>query len=140
MASASTRDLQSILNRAVQIAQIPMTRLQNRDSTVLQQKSSLVSLQSDLAALASSMQSLGKLAANQALSATRSNPDAVTVTSTGATSPANYTINSITSPAAAASETSLSSYADFVLCSGFLQPEHGSGGQVQNLQLHARHE
>ncbi|HYK60876.1 MAG TPA: flagellar cap protein FliD N-terminal domain-containing protein [Bryobacteraceae bacterium] len=139
MASASTRDLQSILNRAVQIAQIPMTRLQNRDSTVLQQKSSLVSLQSDVAALASSMQSLGKLA-NQALSATSSNPDVVTVASTGATSPATYTINSFTSPAAAASETSLSSYADFVLCSGFLQPEHGSGGQVQNLQLHARHE
>jgi len=112
MASASTRDLQSILNRAVQIAQIPMTRLQNRDSTVLQQKSSLVSLQSDLAALASSMQSLGKLAANQALSATSSNPDVVTVASTGATSAATYTINSFTSPAAAASETSLSSYAD----------------------------
>ena len=112
MASASTRDLQSILNRAVQIAQIPMTRLQNRDSTVLQQKSSLVSLQSDLAALASSIQSLGKLAANQALSATSSNPDVVTVASTGATSAATYTINSFTSPAAAASETSLSSYAD----------------------------
>ena len=112
MASASTRDLQSILNRAVQIAQIPMTRLQNRDSTVLQQKSSLVSLQSDLAALASSMQSLGKLAANQALSATSSNPDVVTVASTGATSAATYAINSFTSPAAAASETSLSSYAD----------------------------
>lgn len=88
-----------------------MTRLQNRDSTVLQQKSSLVSLQSDVAALASSMQSLGKLA-NQALSATSSNPDVVTVASTGATSPATYTINSFTSPAAAASETSLSSYAD----------------------------
>jgi flagellar hook-associated protein 2 len=110
--SQYSSDLQSILNRAVQIAQIPATRLQNRDSTVLQQKSSLVSLQSDVAALASSMQSLGKLAANQALSATSSNPDAVTVTSTGATSPATYTINSITSPAAAASETSLSSYAD----------------------------
>jgi flagellar capping protein FliD len=63
--SQYSSDLQSLLNRAVQIAQIPMTRLQNRDSTVLQQKSSLVSLQSDVAALASSMQSLGKLAANQ---------------------------------------------------------------------------
>jgi flagellar hook-associated protein 2 len=110
--SQYSSDLQSILNRAVQIAQIPVTRLQNRDSAVLQQKSSLVSLHSDFAALASSMQSLGKLAANQALSATSSNPDVVTVTSTGATSPANYTVNSITSPAAAASETSLSSYAD----------------------------
>jgi len=110
--SQYSSDLQSLLNRAVQIAQIPMTRLQNRDSTVLQQKSSLVSLQSDLAALASSMQSLGKLAANQALSATSSNPDVVTVASTGATSAATYAINSFTSPAAAASETSLSSYAD----------------------------
>ena len=110
--SQYSSDLQSLLNRAVQIAQIPMTRLQNRDSTVLQQKSSLVSLQSDVAALASSMQSLGKLAANQALSATSSNPDVVTVASTGATSAATYAINSFTSPAAAASETSLSSYAD----------------------------
>ncbi|HLH41335.1 MAG TPA: flagellar filament capping protein FliD [Bryobacteraceae bacterium] len=110
--SQYSSDLQSILNRAVQIAQIPVTRLQNTDSTVLSQKTELVSLQSDVAALASSMQSLGQLAASQAISATSSNPDAVTVTSTGATSPATYTINSITSPATAASETSLSSYAD----------------------------
>jgi flagellar hook-associated protein 2 len=110
--SQYSSDLQSILNRAVQIAQIPVTRLRNTDSTVLSQKTALVSLQSDVGALSSSMQSLGKLAANQALSATSSNPDAVSVTSTGATSPATYTINSITSPATTASETSLSSYAD----------------------------
>jgi flagellar hook-associated protein 2 len=110
--SQYSSDLQSILNRAVQIAQIPVQRLQNRDSTVLQQKSLLVGLQSDVAALSGSLQSLGKLAANQALTASSSNTAAVRVANTGATTPASYVINSITSPATAAGETSLSSYAD----------------------------
>lgn len=110
--STYASDFQSILNRAVQIAQIPLTALQNKDATILQQKSEMGSLQSTVATLASSLQSLGTLASSQALSASTSDSSIVTATATGATSPANYTINSITSLAAAASETSLQSYAD----------------------------
>ena len=105
-------DLQSVLNRAVQIAQIPVTQLQNRDSNVLQQKTLLGSFQADVASLATSLQSLGTVAAGKALGATSSDPGSVSVANTGSTSPATYVIDSVTSPAAAASERSLSSYAD----------------------------
>jgi flagellar hook-associated protein 2 len=69
-------------------------------------------LSGTVATLASSLQSLGTLASTQALSASTSNPAVVTATATGATSAANYTINSITTLASAASETSLNGYAD----------------------------
>ena len=105
-------DFQSILSKAAQVAQIPVTQLQNQDSTVLQKETALGTLSTNVAALATSVSSLGNLAANQALSATSSNPDVVSVANSGATAPVSYTINSITSAAAAASETSIASYAD----------------------------
>ena len=72
----------------------------------------LGSLQTDIASLASNLQNLGAIAAGQALSATSSDPAIVSVTNTGSTSAATYVIDSITSPATAASERSLVSYAD----------------------------
>lgn len=110
--STYASDFQSILNRAVQIADIPLTALQNSDTTVLQEKTDMGTLSGTVATLASSLQSLGTLASTQALSASTSNPAVVTATATGATSAANYTINSITTLASAASETSLNGYAD----------------------------
>ncbi len=110
--STYASDFQSILNRAVGIAQIPLTALQNSDTTVLQEKTDMGTLSGTVATLASSLQSLGTLASTQALSASSSNPAVVAATATGATSAASYTINSITSLAAAASETSLNGYAD----------------------------
>jgi flagellar hook-associated protein 2 len=99
-------DFQSILDRAVQISSIPLTQLQNEDATVLSKNSQLATLQSAVANLYTAVQSLGTLAAGQAISATSSDPDSVSVTATGASSSASYTINSITTLAAAASETS----------------------------------
>lgn len=110
--SQFSSDFQTILNRAVRIAQIPVTALQNRDSDLLQQKTLLGSLSADVGALATSLESLGSVAGNQALAASSSNADVVGMTNTGATSPATYTINSITSLAAAASERSLAHYLD----------------------------
>ncbi len=110
--SQFSSDFQSILNRAVQIAQIPVTILQNRDSDLLQRKTLLGSLSSSVDTLATSLQSLGTVAANQALAASSSDAAVVSVTNTGASSPATYTINSITSLAAAASERSIASYLD----------------------------
>ena len=100
------------MNRAVAIAQIPITNLQNHDSTVLSQESALGQLQSTVQGLAASLTSLGTTASNQALSATSSDSSVVTATDAGATSPATYTINSVTSVASAASEDSLSPYAN----------------------------
>ncbi|MBV8844214.1 MAG: flagellar filament capping protein FliD [Bryobacterales bacterium] len=110
--SQYSSDLQSVLNRAVQIAQIPIQELQNQDSNVQQKQNMLGVFQTDVSALANSLQFLGKLAGGQALSASSSDPSAVAAINTGSTSPANYVINSITAPASAANETSLTSYAD----------------------------
>jgi len=103
---------QQILNKAVQTAEVPLTLLQQQDATILGQKSALGSLQSAVAAVSSSLTALASDGSSRALGATSSNTSAVTVSSSGATQPANYTINSITTLASAASETSLTSYAD----------------------------
>ena len=66
--SKYSSDFQSILNRAVQIAQIPVTALQNKDSELLQQKTLLSTLNTSVSALASSLTSLlGGLAGYRAL-------------------------------------------------------------------------
>lgn len=110
--SQFSTDFQTILNRAVKIAQFPITLLQNKTTDLIQQKTLLSGLNSSVATLASSLKSLGTIAAQQAVTASSSNPAVVSVTAAGANSPAVYTINSITSLATAASERSVASYAD----------------------------
>jgi flagellar hook-associated protein 2 len=105
-------DFQNILNKAVQTSEVPLTQLQTQDTQVLAEKTALGSLQGTVAALTSSLTTLGTDGSSLALGATSSNEAAVTVSNSGATSPSTYTINSVTSVASAASETSLSSYAD----------------------------
>jgi flagellar hook-associated protein 2 len=105
-------DFQSILNKAATVAQIPVNLLQSQDSTVLQKETAYGSLNTAVANLGSSLQKLGTLAAGQAIGATSSDDSVVTVTNSGATIPATYTINSVTSIAAAASERTTSSFAD----------------------------
>jgi flagellar hook-associated protein 2 len=104
--------MQAILNRAVQIAQIPITFLQNHDSTVLQQESLLSGIGTAVSNFGNSLTALGTVAKSQALSATSSNTSVVTATATGATSPGTYTIDSVTSTATAASERTQASFAD----------------------------
>ncbi len=105
-------DFDAALSKAVQVAQIPVTLLQAQDSTVLQQETAMGSLNTDVAALATSLSSLGTLAAGQALGATSSNPSLVSATATGATTAASYTVDSITSIASTASATSTNGFAD----------------------------
>jgi flagellar hook-associated protein 2 len=105
-------DFEAILTKAVQVAQIPVTLLQTEDSTVLSKETALGTINTDVASLGSSLESLGSIASNQALSATSSDPNAVSVTDNGATQAGSYTINSITSSASAASETSTGSFTD----------------------------
>ncbi len=110
--SQYSSDFQSILNRAVAIAQLPVTQLQNEDATLLQQAQQLSTLGTAVSSFQTSLTSLGTLARNQALLASSSDSSVVSVQDTGATSPANYTISDITSIASAASETSISGYGD----------------------------
>jgi flagellar hook-associated protein 2 len=110
--SEYSSDLQSVLTRAVAIATIPITNLQNQDSTVLSQESALGQLQSTVEGLATSLTSLGTVASAQALSAASSDSSVVSATDANATSPATYTINSVTTVASAAGENSLVGYAN----------------------------
>ncbi len=110
--SKYSSDMQAILNRAVAIAQIPITQLQNRDSDVIQQEQLLAAMQTSVANLADTLTTLGNIAKSQALTATSSNPTAVEVAATGATQAGTYTINSITSAATAASERAVNPVLD----------------------------
>jgi flagellar hook-associated protein 2 len=110
--STFSNDLQTILTRTVSIAQLPVKRLQNQQADLLQQKQLLIALNPAVTNLASSLVSLGTVAANRAVAASSSDATKVSVVNTGATSAASYAITDISSLATAASETSLTGYAD----------------------------
>ena len=110
--SQYSSDFQSILNRAVAIANVPVEQLQNDDNNVLSQESQLATLGTAVSNFETSLTALGTLGSTQALSASSSDSSVVSAQATGATTPASYTISNITSVASAASETSLTGYAD----------------------------
>src|SRR5271154_7145793 len=64
--SAYSSDLQIVLNRAVAIATIPITALQNSDATVLSKEGLLGGLQTNVAAVGADLSALGTLASGQA--------------------------------------------------------------------------
>ena len=110
--SQYSTDFQTILDRAVRIAQIPLQSLQYRDADALQQKSLWSGVAGSVAGLASAIEGARDMAAARALAASSSNPSAVSVTNSGATAAASYTVESITSVAKPASERTLIGYAD----------------------------
>ncbi|HTW63300.1 MAG TPA: flagellar filament capping protein FliD [Bryobacteraceae bacterium] len=108
--STYSSDFQQIIQRAVEIAQLPVTALQNQVTDNTSQITALQGLEPEVAAVGSDVAALATLATNQALSASSSDPGTVSVVNTGATAPGSYTVSDITSLASAASETSLGSY------------------------------
>jgi len=104
-------DFQTILNRAVAIANIPLRALQNEQADLLARKQLLSDLRSAVAGLATALEALGAAGRTRALSASSSNTARVTVTLNGAAQAGVYTISEITSVARAASETTASGYA-----------------------------
>lgn len=127
-------DLQTILSRSVQIAQLPIKKLQSDQAGILTRKQLLSGLDTVVDALGSSVAALGSLGANKGLLATSSDAAKVTVTNTGAKQPTYYTISDITSIASAANETSLTGYADTdktaVSSNGHLQLIFGTGTPI----------
>jgi flagellar hook-associated protein 2 len=105
-------DFQTILTREQSIEKLAITALQNKQSDNLSKKQALVALDPIVGNLGSAVASLASMGANQGLSASTSDSSTVAVTNTGATFPASYTVSNILSLATAASETSLSGYAD----------------------------
>lgn len=110
--STFSSDFQTILKRAVSIASLPMTSLQNQQKDLLQQKLLLSNLSASVGALSTSVSTLGSVGKNKALGASSSNTAKVAVTSVNTENPASYTIANITSVAKAAAETSIAGYAD----------------------------
>ena len=110
--SQYSSDIQSILTRAVQIADLPVQALQTQEADVVSQVSALGSLQTDVNAMATSLTNLSTVATSQGLTATSSDPTTVTATVTGSPPATTYTISNITSVAKAASETSTNYFAD----------------------------
>ncbi len=108
--SSFSSDFQSIIQRAVQIASLPVQNLQNQEATNSAQLNALNAMDPGVTAVGADVVALGALANSQALAASSSNSNIVSVVNTGATAPATYTVSNITSLASAASETSLQSY------------------------------
>lgn len=105
-------DFQSILNRAVSIASIPVQQLQNEQTTIQQQAQEISSLSSSVSGLSSALSSLATLGSSKGLVANSSDTTVVSAQATGAAANTSYTISNVTSVASAASESSLTSYPD----------------------------
>ncbi len=110
--SQYSSDFQSILSRSQQIAQLPITALQNEVTANQSKSTALDTLDPLVADVGSAVAALGTLAANGGLSASSSDTSMVTAVTTGTTAPGSYTISDIKSLASAASETSTSGYAN----------------------------
>ena len=63
--SQFSTDFQSIMDRAVKIAQLPITALQNRDGDALQKKALLSGISAGVSGLATSLDALGISAADK---------------------------------------------------------------------------
>jgi len=109
--STYSSDFQAILARDDAIAQLPITALQNSETTNLNQKQALVALNPIVASVGSDVAALGALASGGALTASSSDSSTVSVQDNGATAAANYTISNITM-ATSSSATSNVGYAD----------------------------
>jgi len=125
--SSFSSDFQSIIQRAVQIADIPVANLQTEQAANTADLNALTALEPTVSALGTDVANLGTLASTQGLSASSSDATTVSVVNTGATSPATYTVSNITT-ATAASEASTKGYAanDTVSPNGLLNLVVGS--------------
>jgi len=105
--SSYSSDFQSILQRAVSIADLPIQALQTDEANNTSEVQALGDLNPDVASLGSAVAALGSLAATGGgLVASSSNSSIVAVSNVGATAPATYTISNIQSLASSAWATS----------------------------------
>lgn len=112
--SQFSADFQTIMDRAVKIAQLPIQQLQNRNVDTLRKKTLLSGVSEAVGNLAKALEDVAQTGREKALSASSSKSSTVSVTVSGATSAASYTVNSVTSIAAAASERTLTAVEDSV--------------------------
>lgn len=103
--STFSDDFQTILERSVAIASVPVESMQYQQADLLTRKQLLTNLESVVADLAASLKTLGGLGESRALAATSSHSAIVTATVDETAQAGAYQITQITSVAKAASET-----------------------------------
>jgi flagellar hook-associated protein 2 len=105
--------MQSILTRTQQIAQVPVTALQNDQATLKSEAAALASLQSAVGTLSSTISFLGSLSAAGALTVSSDDTGAVSaaISGSGATA-GTYTVGNITSLASVSMATMTTGVAD----------------------------
>ncbi len=109
--SQFSTDLQTILQRAVRIAALPIQKLQLDQTKILAQKKTLGDLGTTLTDLTVSFSALGLLGARGAITASTSNSAVATVQLTGTPDLLNYTL-AVTSAASAAQASTALNLAD----------------------------
>lgn len=110
--SQYSADFQTILTRVVSIASFPLNQLKNEqaDNTTRKQLSS--ELSASVKSLQERLKSLSSVADKRGVSATSSNSSKLSIDSVNTDTPTSYRISNVSSLAKAASETSISGYAD----------------------------
>ncbi|MCC6538361.1 MAG: flagellar filament capping protein FliD [Bryobacterales bacterium] len=109
--SSFSEDFTAILQRASQIATLPVKQLQNEQTRLIAKKQSLTALNANLQGLTSAVEKLGEVGRTRSLSVTSSNTTRVSVVNNGVATATSYAITEITSVAKAASETTVSGFA-----------------------------
>lgn len=110
--SKYSSDLQSILSRSQQIAQMPVTALQNDQTTLQNQATDLAKLQTALGNMTQAITTLGNLSSGGALTATSTDSNiGATVSGAGAAA-GTYTISNVTSLASLSTATMTNGVAD----------------------------
>jgi flagellar hook-associated protein 2 len=109
--SQFSEDFQTIVDRALAIAQLPIQSMQNQQADLITKKQLLATLGSKIQTLANAVAALGGQGASGGLTVTSSDTSKVTASLTTATSPATYVISDITSVARRATESTLTGLA-----------------------------
>lgn len=110
--SKYSTDFQTILDRTVKIASLPINALKNQQKDLVERKVVAGGLQGAVAAFGASLKSLGDLGDRRAVTARSTDTAKVAVRSVSATTGGVYQLGNITSIASAAAETSVASYAN----------------------------
>ena len=137
--SPYAKDFQSILTRAVDIAQLPITQLQNEASDIANQEQLASGIQSAVATLATTISNLNNLGKNQSLMGMSSDNTKVQVNNSSLASPASFQITNISSLASTASFSTSSGYANAastpVSTTGTMQLVINGSAVVPNIDL-----
>lgn len=135
--STYSADFQTILERTVKIASLPITSLQNQQTDLLERKVVAGGLQGAVAAFGASLKSLGETGDRRAVTGRTTDAAKVAVRSVTASTAGVYQLSNITSVASSAAETSLISYPDSttatVSTTGTVQLTVGSSAFTVNL-------